>query len=277
MIFVQENGDGSSNDRWSLPDLESAVAWCRDRARGGIRCTLSLMTESAGTGEAAALAVSARREAIRAIGSRAPGTSFSIKPSSIGLLVDPGTWAGNLAVIAREAGDSGVPLEIDTEGKPLVAGTLQAALARAPGGAPVTIALQAYLDRTPRDLDACLQAGLRVRLVKGAYLGDTADFFAIQERFRTLAMRAGTAGVPFSAGTHDPDLVAWLQDQYSGRRDGIEFAFLKGLADQTKTRLAAGGWKVCEYVPFGPGGAAYRFRRERYLAMLGQLGRAPVP
>jgi proline dehydrogenase len=263
-------------DRWSLPDLESALAWCRNRAGQGIRCTVALMAESARSPAETTHAVSAQRDAIRAVGAGASGASFSVKPSLLGILRDPEEYAANLAILAREARDRNVPLEIDMEGRPLVEGTLRSALALADEGMPVTLALQAYLDRTPRDLDACLRAGIRVRLVKGTYLGDTGDFAAIQERFRALAETLLAAGVPFSAATHDPGLVAWLQ-QEPGSRDRIGFAFLKGLADQTKTGLAAQGWKVAEYVPYGPGGEAYRLRRQRYLDLLNKLGRKPAP
>ncbi len=86
-----------------------------------------------------------------------------------------------------------------------------------------------------------------------------------------------SAGSPFSAATHDPELVDWLRDEMGDHRDLIEFAFLKGLAEHTKTAMAADGWNVAEYVPYGPGGQAYIQRRTRYLETLNYLGRAPVP
>ena len=122
-----------------------------------------------------------------------------------------------------------------------------------------------------------MNAGITVRLVKGAYQGDTDDFTTIQEQFRTHAGTLISAGASFSAATHDPELIDWLREEMSDHKDLIEFAFLKGLAERTKTEMATDGWKVAEYVPYGPGGQAYIQRRERYLAALEHLGRSPVP
>jgi proline dehydrogenase len=264
-------------DRWSLPDLESTVAWRRERKRQGIRCTVATMAEFARTPAEAETAVKAELAGIRAVGTGISGIALAVKPSAIGILADSRVYQENLTILAREAGTAGVAIEIDMEGRPLVEATLKSALALAGEGIKVTLALQVYLDRTSRDLDTCMSAGISIRLVKGAYLGDTSDFVEVQERFRSLAGVLVEAGVPFSAATHDPDLIAWLEEETGRKRILVEFAFLKGLADQTKIRLASAGRKVAEYVPYGPGGEGYRHRRELYLAMLKRLGREPVP
>ncbi len=213
---------------------------------------------------------------IRASASQKTGISFSVKPSAIGILFDHDEYVRNLSLLFHESRNNGVPFEIDMEGRPFVDGTLQSVLDLAGEGA-VTLALQAYLDRTSRDLLSCMSAGVTVRLVKGAYQGDTGDFATIQKQFRTHAETLIRAGAPYSAATHDPELIEWLRGAMGDRKDLIEFAFLKGLAEQTKTGMAADGWRVAEYVPYGPGGQAYIHRRERYLETLDTLGRAPVP
>ena len=185
--------------------------------------------------------------------------------------------SGNLCLLVHEARKHGVPFEIDMEGRPLVENTLSSAYRSCPGGKPVTLALQAYLDRTPGDLAACIDAGITVRLVKGAYGGDTSDFTAIQEQFRTHAETLMNAGISFCAGTHDPELIGWLKDGMRNRKNYIEFGFLKGLADGAKSEMSREGWKVAEYVPFGPGGNAYYQRRESYLETLSRLGRVRLP
>ena len=87
----------------------------------------------------------------------------------------------------------------------------------------------------------------------------------------------GSLRAPFSLGTHDPGLIAWAEGEFGEARELLEFGFLKGLSEETKVRLAHEGWKVSEYVPFGPGGDAYVMRRERYLRELAGSGRAPAP
>jgi|WetSurMetagenome_2_1015567.scaffolds.fasta_scaffold00099_39 proline dehydrogenase len=264
-------------DRWSLSDLENTVAWCKKRKGQGIRCTVTTMAEFARTPAEARAGLEAGLTGIRTLGATVPGVAWAVKPSAIGILADARVYRENLSILAREAGAAGISLEIDMEGRPLVEATLSSALALASEDMKVTLALQAYLDRTPRDLATCREAGIPIRLVKGAYLGDTADFVAIQKRFRTVARDLMDAGTPFSAATHDPELISWLEEEAIAPRHLVEFAFLKGLADLTKTRLISEGWNVTEYVPYGPGGEGYFHRRERYLAMLELLGRAPAP
>ena len=275
-IMEVKNITDFMEDRWSLPDPGSVPAWCRMRGGQGVRCTVATMAEFAGTPAEAGDATRSQIAGIRRLAG-IPGAAWAVKPSAIGLLADPRLFDENLLTLARETGLAGISLEIDMEGRPLVDATIRSALALTGRGIKVTLAIQAYLDRTTRDLVTCTAAGIPIRLVKGTYLGDTSDFIAIQERFRRFAATLIAAEIPFAAATHDPDLIAWLEKELADRHELVEFGFLKGLADQTKLRLAAGGWKVAEYVPFGPGGDAYRLRRERYLRMLDQLGREPAP
>jgi proline dehydrogenase len=163
------------------------------------------------------------------------------------------------------------------EGKGSVAFTIDMAIACAAIHRPVTVALQAYLNRTQADLETVVSHGIGVRLVKGAYLGDIQNFREIQDRMRAVAEDMLLREKPFSFATQDPDLIAWLLERLGGKRDAVEFGFIMGLSDQTKVGLATDGWKVSEYVPFGPGGSAYILRRERYLRDLQVLGRTPAP
>jgi proline dehydrogenase len=128
---------------------------------------------------------------------------------------------------------------MDMEGRQFVGDILRSALTLAGEGTQVTLALQVYLDRTTSDLAKCMDAGIRVRLVKGAYLGDTSDFIAIQERFRTHARTLISDGVRFSAASHDPVLVDWLKEE---RYPYDPTNLIPASADRTKRRWRR--WKV---------------------------------
>jgi proline dehydrogenase len=263
-------------DRWSLPDLTTALEWCRERDRQHIHCILAAMAEFARTPEDSQHSLKVNRTGIRMAGDLKAGIAFSLKPSAIGILFDREEYVRNLSLLFHEARDCRVPFEIDMEGRPYVESILQSVLDLASEGT-LTLALQAYLERTSRDLPVCLKKGVTVRLVKGAYTGDTDDFTTIQKQFRTHAETLISAGISFSAATHDPELIDWLREKMSDRKDLIEFSFLKGLAERTKIGMAADGWKIAEYVPYGAGGEAYIMRRKRYLETLENLGRAPAP
>ena len=177
---------------------------------------------------------------------------------------------------SREAMAHNIGFEIATESRDLVEYAVETAVTCAQER-QVTLALQAYLDRTSEDLKIALNNGIRTRLVKGAYLGDTQDFAEIQRRLKGLAEAVLENKVPLLLGTHDPELIHWTMKRLGSNKQLVEFGFLKGLADDTKLELARQGWKVLEYVPFGNNVEAYESRRRRFLEELKRAGRDSVP
>ncbi len=269
---------GEPGGRWSEPDLHQAIERCRKRNAEGIKGVLNVMGEHASTKDDAERVRDAYLECLRAIRWNGLDASVSVKLAALG-----GLWNQTVcrelvvSVLRMSAEKRAAGFEIDMEGRNLVSYTLDTAFACTGFGVPVTLALQAYLDRTDRDLRDCIKNQVRPRLVKGAYLGDTNKFEEIADRFRTLAGSLIDEEVPFSAGTHDPEIVSWLQEQTATKKSLVEFSFLMGLADETKISLARKGWKVSEYIPFGPSDGSYETRRARYLRELDEMGRAPVP
>jgi proline dehydrogenase len=262
---------------WSVPDLGSALTRAEGRRRQQIRCSLAALDEYVKTPQDAFRSATGNVACLRGIAARQLDAALSVKLTSLGAVFDRHLCMQNLHLIATEAAHLRIPLEIDMEGRGLVEFTLDAALACRGVHDQVTIALQAYLDRTRSDLAGISGHDIGIRLVKGAYIGDIADFSAIQERFRAITETAIGQGRPFSAGTHDPELVSWIRERMADNRNQIEFGFLMGLGDRTKLDLVADGWSVTEYVPFGASDTAYIARREAYIRGLRELGRSPVP
>ena len=263
--------------RWTLPDLPQALAWCRQRNREGIRCTLHLLDEYVQTEQAAQSVAGAYSDAIVALAGKGLQASVSVKLSSLGILSDADNAMERTVNLCREADRSGVGFEIDMEGKGLVGASIEAAGLCRRGNHPVTLALQAYLNRTPGDIRILLALGITPRFVKGAYTGDLTGGDEIRERFLALVREVHQYGVPFHIGTHDQVLIDAIRTLMGEVRDRVEFGFLLGLSDRTKHDLSADGWQVSEYVPYGSGGAAYIARRERYLRELAGSGNAPAP
>lgn len=263
--------------RWMLPDLDAAISRCRVRNRQDIRCILHALREYAASPAEAEQSFEESRECLQAIAARDLDASFSCKLTAFGAPADPHLCTELVMRICAEAEPSGIRVELDMEGRNLVGFTLASARRCGARNPAPGVALQAYLDRSDGDLADAIAAGLRVRIVKGAYIGDTDYFSAIQRRFRALCTRCAQMEVPFAVGTHDPDLVAWITRTMPDRKNDIEFGFLMGLADETKQRLARDGWRVAEYVPYGAEGGPYVARRMRYLEALSHQRRQPLP
>jgi proline dehydrogenase len=264
--------------RWVLPDLQSAVAWCLQRNVQNIRCVIDVLGEYAREESQAASSVDAYLAAAKAISDCRLASSLTVKLSALGALFDQERCRKNVQTIAREAARRGVGFEIDMEGQSLVTYTIDIA-AECAKKRRVSLALQAYLDRSREDVLRASESGITVRIVKGAYAGSTTDFADIQKRFKQLSKILCATATFFTVGTHDPDLIEWVTAKMEGegKKDLIEFGFLKGLADRTKVAMAQEGWLVSEYVPFGENRTAYEARRRKYLKELESLGRISAP
>lgn len=266
-----------SAHRWSLPDMDQALEQCHEWNRQGISCILHILGEYA-TSKARILTVAAQYyELIEKMHDLRLDASVSVKPTTLGAIVDRPLCMKIFCELASFAAEFGTGFEIDMEGRGLVEASVTAAARCAAEGYSVTLALQAYLDRTERDLFSLQSRGITPRIVKGAYIGDYNNFSEIQERFKTLITAAEKRGLPFNVGTHDPELIDWICGQMADKKDLISLGFLMGLSDSTKIRLAEGGWTVTEYIPFGEEGEAYQARREKYLSDLVGIGREPAP
>ncbi|MCG7855191.1 MAG: proline dehydrogenase family protein [Methanoregulaceae archaeon] len=263
-------------NRWALPDLDRALSWCSERNRQKIACTLHVLDEFTRTREEVDTITAAYRETINGISTQGLDAAIPIKLSSLGALFDGDLTLERTYDLCREANTSGVGFEIDMEGRDLVGAAIEAAALCGRKNLPVTLALQAYLYRTPGDLRLLLALGVVPRFVKGAYLGDMEDFPEIQTRLLDLVREAARFEVSFHVGTHDPELLPEIRSLMEDHRDRITFGFLMGLADRTKQEMAADGWKVSEYVPFGKDAGPYVARRERYLRELENAGRTAV-
>jgi proline dehydrogenase len=92
----------------------------------------------------------------------------SVKVSTLGYAFDKDACLRNLFSIAKEASLRGMDFKIDMEGRGTVDFTLEAPRAIFEISYPVTVALQAYFDRTAKDIESMVKNRIRVRLVKGA-------------------------------------------------------------------------------------------------------------
>ena len=267
-----------NDKRWALADIATAIDWANERKQQNIAVALDPLGEYAQNIEQANASAESYLATIKAISVSACTAALAVKLSALGLNFDRSVAERHLQSILAYAEQTKILVEIDIEGTPTVPAVCEIAQQYAGRGYHPVLALQAYLDRTTSDLQQSLAAGLKIRLVKGAYCGDTDDFGEIQQRFMQLFKLLLAARQPFDVGTHDPVLLekmTKLLDEQT--RELICFGFLKGLADQSKLDMTARGLRVAEYVPFGSNRRAYISRRQAYLKRLHKLGLRAAP
>lgn len=263
--------------RWCCEDLDEAIELASKRNKQGIRCIIDPLGELAKEDVAADSAFSAAIRTIEAITDHGLYASIALKPTALGAAYDVEGCITRVKEVTRFAWKQDIGVELDMEARKYVDETLRMATdLKRMGSGPISIALQAYLFRTPMDARRMDLAGVKVRLVKGAYAGDMYDFDGITSAMIDNTDLLATMGRPFSIGTHDPRIIERIWKN-RGLKGILEVGMLKGLGDETKVKLAGKGWSIAEYVPYGKDSYAYVVRRENYLRNLSELGHEPCP
>lgn len=196
-----------------------------------------------------------------------PG-EISVKPTQLGLNQSPGRCAELAAELAERAQATGSMLWLDMEDSSYVDRTLDLYEALKDRYAGTGLALQAYLRRTPADLERLAPLGPVVRLVKGAYAEPAEVAFPkkadTDRAFREVALRMlelvadGRKGMapPSRAvlGTHDLLLVGRIQAEARERglpTDGFEVHMLYGIRSEQQARLRSEGQTVSTLISYG--------------------------
>lgn len=184
-------------------------------------------------------------------------TEFSVKPTHLGLDLDPGVALANLEELAAKAAETENWLWLDMESSGYVAGTIELYRKLRAGHPNVGICLQAYMKRTADDLDSLMPLDPTIRLVKGAYREPRELVFGsrevIDEAYRRLALlilaRKGPVG-RLALGTHDVGLVRQIEAD-AGGHEGFEVHMLYGIRQADLLRLASEGHRARSLISFG--------------------------
>ena len=238
--------------------LDTAAALARD----GIGSVLTQLGEQV-TNRAEAAAV--RDQYLRLfdeIRSRDLPAEISVKLTHLGLDVNPKACLQDLLALAARAAAAKSFLWIDMEESRYVDATLELYRAVRAARPDVGVCLQAYLRRTPADLEGLLPLAPAIRVVKGAY-NEPPDVAFPKKRdvdaaYAVLAGRlleraaAGAARVVL--GTHDLDLIERLQARALAlgvTGGGYEVHMLYGIRAAAQQALAQQGVAVRVLISYG--------------------------
>jgi proline dehydrogenase len=262
---------------------EDAIRVIRELNARGINATLDHLGEHTTTTEEALEATRHILEILEEIERAGVRSNVSIKLTQIGLSLDASFCAENLERILVQAQTHHNFVRIDMEDTPYTDATL--ALyhqMRQRGYQNFGLVIQAYLYRSENDLRSLLAEGAPIRLVKGAYkeppekaFPRKADVDANFDLLTKLLLDASLAqGSRLSAdgrfpplaaiATHDEKRIDFAR-RYAERiglpKEGLEFQMLYGIRRDLQERLAAEGYPVRVYVPYGTHWYPYFMRR----------------
>ena len=250
------------------PALEDGVAAAVELNGEGIRGILDLLGEAVTDLSGASQATNQYLEAVQTIADRGIDSTVSLKLTQLGLLINREACVANLATVLDRGQEVGVGVEIDMEQSDVAGDTIEVyreAAATHPG---TRLAIQAYLRRTPEDLDSLEALQPRIRLVKGAYaepidraLRSKKEITAEYQHLSEWLLKHGA--LP-AFGTHDDACIDFaMKAAYRlglGQRD-FEIQLLYGIRRDLQHDLADKGYRGGVYIPFGSAWYPYLMRR----------------
>lgn len=266
---VTKNGMAMGAGRFVAGEkLEEALeAVAHLNARGCV-ATLDCLGESVSDAGRARQSAEAYLEALEGIARRGLRCNVSVKLTQMGLDIDRNLCLENAGRIAARAAELGNFVRIDMEGSRHTQATMDVFRELREKHGSVGLVIQAYLKRSEADVHALAAVGVNLRLVKGAY--DEPASIAYQSpaqvaaSFKKLLAVQLLSGAYAAIATHDDALIDFARrfvTEHGIPRSRFEFQMLFGVRRDLQRILAAEGFTMRVYVPFGTDWYAYFMRR----------------
>jgi proline dehydrogenase len=251
-------------------DLETAMKITEDLVAKGFLATLDYLGENTSSAAEADAAKAAYIEMLERI-ARSPiadKTNISIKLTQCGIDLGEEVVLKNLVEVLEAAERLNNFVRIDMESSKYTQTTLEVVCRAGETHSNVGTVLQTYLYRTPKDVEACLAKGMRLRLVKGAYLEPSSVAFPkkadVDKAYVTLARRLLDSGIYHGIATHDVKMIDAVKAYAAEKgisKDAFEFQMIYGVRRDLQEQLRAEGYNMRIYVPYGDQWYPYFTRR----------------
>lgn len=249
----------------TLPEAIDAV---RQINRRGMTATLDHLGENVSTRQEAEEATNEACRIVQAIARSGVECNASLKLTQLGLDLGEEVAYDNMRLVLDQATACGNFIRIDMESSEYVDRTLSLFYRLFETYKNVGVVIQSYLYRSPDDLEHLIQAGARVRLVKGAYLEppsvayqDKADVDAAYVRLMQMLLSGGNYP---AIATHDTAMIEatrrYAREQNIDR-SRFEFQMLYGVRRDLQLELVRQGYRMRIYVPYGTHWYPYLTRR----------------
>jgi len=253
--------------------LDEAIAVVRDLNARGILAALDHLGENVASRDDAERAAGEYQELLQRIAAEGVQSTISVKLTHVGLDFGEDFCCDLMRSVLETARSVENMVEIDIEGSEYTQSTLDVFHCLLDENDNLRLALQAYLFRTEEDLQGLIERGSSVRLCKGAY--DESPSIAWKEKGEVdasfarlmdlmLSEQAIQKGFYPALATHDHALILRAEREVARRRidkDSFEFQMLHGVRRDWQQRLAADGYRLRIYVPYGTQWYPYFMRR----------------
>lgn len=249
--------------------LSDALRVTRDLNSRKVMATIDVLGEFISTRDEATGFKKQCIEILEAIDREKLDANLSLKPTQMGLLLDKEFAFENIREIVAVAQRLGNFVRIDMEDHPCTDDTIEffrRLRDEFPGH--VGVVLQAYLRRTPRDIENLADGPMHYRLCKGIYNEPRKvawkDPDIVNRSFVYCLDMMLKLGAYVGIATHDSKLVFEAMRLISGyglTREQYEFQMLLGVDEELRDIIVNEGHRLRVYVPFGESWMPYSRRR----------------
>ena len=249
--------------------LDECVPVLRRLNDVGLHANTTLLGEAIPDAAGAAATVVEYEAIVERLAQEGLRANIALKLTHLGLSFDQQTAYHNLERIVAHAGRLGEFVRIDMEQSSFVDATLEIyERLRRGGHENVGVVLQAYLYRSPADLERLLPLKPNLRVVKGAYLEPSTiahpEKRDVDRAYVRLVERGLRGGAYVAVATHDERIIRHVRafaEREAISRDRFELQMLYGVRPALQRSVAAAGYKVLVATPFGPDWYPYLMRR----------------
>ncbi len=251
-------------------DIDEALKQVQKLKDNGIMVTMDILGEAVTERAMADKAVQDYLGLLNKLAEVKSEAHISCKLTQMGLGIEDEYCYQNMVKIIGLAKKSGRFVRIDMEGSAVTQRTLDIFTRLRKQFDNVGIVLQAMLRRSEQDVRDMNKIKAKVRLCKGAYKEPKEVAFKKMKEIRANYIKLSellfAEGVYPAIATHDTKLIKWTKDYVAAhniRRDAFEFQMLYGIRVKTQRTLAADGYRMRTYVPYGTHWLPYFYRRLR--------------
>ncbi len=253
--------------------LEEAIALVKKLNAQGLYVTFDVLGEAVKQESEARAAKDEYLRALDAIDASKVKSEVSVKLSQMGIDLSPELCLDNMRQIIRRARTIPTLVTIDMEDSQHTQATLNIFKTLREEFDNVGTVIQSYLYRSEEDMKMLCAMEASVRLCKGAYKEPPAVAFPqkkdVDANYIKLAQiflqPDGKAnGAYLALATHDEKIINWAKQYTTGHtidRKRFEFQMLYGIRNDLQRRLAAEGYTMRVYVPYGTHWYPYFMRR----------------
>jgi proline dehydrogenase len=263
-------------------DLEAAMKAAEDLRDHGIGTVFTRLGEEVKDAGEADGVVAHYVDVLEKVDARALDARISVKPTQLGLALGTGhgdTVDGfaatqrNLERLARTAAAHGNFVWVDMEGSEYTDATVALVRGVRANHDNVGVCLQAYLRRTPADVEVLHDPPTRIRLVKGAYREPASIAFPrkrdVDAAYMRLAERLLSDAVfmqqaPPVFATHDTAILDTILARAASNRvprSDVQVNMLYGIRREAQLRMAASGVTMRTLISYGSAWYPWYVRR----------------